>query len=75
MSNVIPLPGDGSLMELANTNGLKMGGRFLGKAFGWTTDEQKALLLGRHGARIEPGYNRDGPCGWEVSFWPAQTAR
>lgn len=75
MSVVELHPGNGSLLTLAHSLGVKMGSRFLGHAVGWTTNEEAAMRLGRAGARVEKGYNREGPVGWEISFLPTASVR
>jgi hypothetical protein len=48
--------------------GLKMGGLHQGRRFGWTTDAELAQSARELGASVMAGYNKTGPCGWEVSL-------
>jgi hypothetical protein len=56
------------LLDLARELGVPMRGRHFGSAIGWTTNEDTALQLQRAGARLQGGYNQEGPRGWEISF-------
>jgi hypothetical protein len=57
-----------SLLAYARSLGVPMGSILESRHAGWTTDEKVARKLAERGAHIEPGYNKTGPRGWEVSF-------